>query len=734
MSATPVPGSPYKGLTPFEDSEVDATFFFGREREREIITANLMAARLTVLYGASGVGKSSVLRAGVSYELRAEARANLAETGERELAAIVFSSWSGDPVRELRAAVAAELFGGSNGADTGEGSLADVFQEWTSELNLDLYLVLDQAEEYFLYHGSEGGEGTFVEEFPELVTRPGLRVNALLSLREDALATLDSFKAKIPNLLANRLRLDHLDRGAARAAIEGPLEAYNRLVREDERVAIEPALVDAVLDQVTAGTLDYGRAGRGRARGTDDVERVETPYLQLVMQRLWEVEEGEGSRTLRFATLERLGGAQRIVEDHLDDALDTLTPAEKDAAAGMFHYLVTPSGTKIAHAVGDLRRYAAASEPEVRGVLKRLSDERILRPLSGGGDGDGGSYEIYHDVLADAVLAWRGRHEAERELERTRREAEVRHRRTLILAAAALVALVAMAAVTVFALTQRSNAKSEARHARARALASTSLTQLSVDPQRSLRLAVDAARLESGPEVEEALREALIASRLRRILPAQGPVSAASFSPDGRRVLTASQDGKARLYDAASGRRLHVLAGRGPVTTASFSRDGRLVVAGSADAARVWDVGTGALLHVLRHRGPVDGASFSPDGKLVVTASLDRTARVWRVGDGTLVRTIKHSQPVLDAAFSPDGKDVLTLTFGAAQLYALRSGRSLHRFPQKGGLTSTSFSPDGKVVVTTGANKKAALWNARTGRLLSELTGHVGRVSGAHFS
>ena len=64
--------SPYKGLTPFDDSDLDAHFFFGRERECELIEANLMASRLTVLYGETGVGKSSVLRAGVAHHLRGQ--------------------------------------------------------------------------------------------------------------------------------------------------------------------------------------------------------------------------------------------------------------------------------------------------------------------------------------------------------------------------------------------------------------------------------------------------------------------------------------------------------------------------------------------------------------------------------------------------------------------------------------------------------------------------------------
>src|ERR671925_1837058 len=88
------PESPYKGLAPFDDSYLDALLFFGRKRERDIIAANLLAYRLTVLYGASGVGKSSVLNAGVAHSLRRQ--------GET---VVVFSSWSGEPVRGLLAEV-----------------------------------------------------------------------------------------------------------------------------------------------------------------------------------------------------------------------------------------------------------------------------------------------------------------------------------------------------------------------------------------------------------------------------------------------------------------------------------------------------------------------------------------------------------------------------------------------------------------------------------------------------
>ncbi len=88
--------NPYKGLMPY--TEKDAPFFFGREGEWEIIADNLLATRLTLLYGASGIGKSSLLRAGVAYHLMRDAKKNLAEYGTPKFAVVVFNSWQDDPL------------------------------------------------------------------------------------------------------------------------------------------------------------------------------------------------------------------------------------------------------------------------------------------------------------------------------------------------------------------------------------------------------------------------------------------------------------------------------------------------------------------------------------------------------------------------------------------------------------------------------------------------------------
>src|SRR5439155_3150193 len=132
---------------------------------------------------------------------------------------------------------------------------------------------------------------------------------------------------------------------------------------------------------------------------------------------------------------------------------------------------------------------------------------------------------------------------ANRELERATQEAARRHRRLLRIVGVAAALLVVMAGVTVFALSQRSEARAQVRHAHARELAATATAQLSSDPQQSLRLAVRAAGFSSTKEVEDALRSALLASHLRAILPGgSGPVTDAAFSRDGSLAVTADAD------------------------------------------------------------------------------------------------------------------------------------------------------------------------------------------------
>jgi outer membrane protein assembly factor BamB len=405
---------PYKGLDHYE--ERDAPLFFGREVERDLVVSNLLAARLTLLYGESGVGKSSLLYAGAVPRLREEP----------DLAVVIFRSWNGDPVPELAAAIR-ELAGQELPAR--EPPLTETIATCTKLLGHDLVIILDQFEEYFVYHPSEDGNGTITAELPRAVNQHELPVSFLISIREDALARLDRFKGRIVNLFGNYLRVDRLDQKAGRAAIVRPLEEYGRDRPGDQRVEIEPELVEALLDQVRVGNVELGEAGAGVISGNSTGEsRIETPFLQLALTRLWEEELAAGSRLLRLGTLERLGGAERIVPAHLDAAMARFSPGEQDIAARIFRFLVTPSGTKIAHHTSDLADYAEAPVERVEPLLDRLAGPQV-RILRGAGNG---KYEIYHDVLAAAILDWRARYL------RGVREARQRRRRRIGIPAGAV--------------------------------------------------------------------------------------------------------------------------------------------------------------------------------------------------------------------------------------------------------------------------------------------------------
>ena len=404
-----VPATPYVGLTPFTES--DAPFFFGREKERRIISANLLASRLTLLYGASGVGKSSIIRAGVQRDFRTRAEKALAAGMFPESIVVVFTGWRDDPVAGLADCVAAavkELLGElapraaaqeapprrparrvePAARREGAGACRRERADLDEPIRTELLVIFDQFEQYFVYHGEEDGPDTFAVQFPQAVNREDLRASFLISLREDAYTQLDRFEGRILNLFAGNLRIEHLDEKAATAAIVKPVETYNELLGNgDPPYEVEPELVEAVIEQVRAGNIVLGQAGGGVVEHDEPEQtRVETPFLQLVMSRLWAEEERRHSHVLRPKTLEDLGGAEQIVRRHLDDAMSALGPEERDVAARMLHQLVTPSGARIVHKADDLAGYAGVSLAVAEPILeqaRRAPDPPHDRPGAG---------------------------------------------------------------------------------------------------------------------------------------------------------------------------------------------------------------------------------------------------------------------------------------------------------------------------------------------------------------
>ncbi len=366
---------------------------------------------------------------------------------------------------------------------------------------------------------------------------------------------------------------------------------------------------------------------------------------------------------------------------------------------------------------------------------------------------------------------------ATRDRERQEKQREQRQRQRLLAIASAIFALLAVAAsaAAIFGFWQKGEAERQKGVAEREA-------RLAVDAERSAKEQAELARVakertsklasdadvslacyarEAGNDTQ-ALRHLAQALRLNpsnytaaafacamltqtkwprplgSLMLHGSEVGSAQFSPDGRQIVTASEDGTARVWDGATGKPISEPMKHGSwVVSAQFSPDGRRVVTASWDGtARLWDAVTGQPLgEPMKHQNFVSSAQFSPDGRRVVTASWDGTARLWDAVTGQpLGEPMEHEGFVSSTQFSPDGRQVATVCWdGTARLWARLwdavTGKAIGQ-PMKHGerVNSAQFSPDGQRIVTASDDDTAQLWDTATGKAIGAPMKHAGAV------
>ena len=217
-------------------------------------------------------------------------------------------------------------------------------------------------------------------------------------------------------------------------------------------------------------------------------------------------------------------------------------------------------------------------------------------------------------------------------------------------------------------------------------------------------------------------------------------VTAVAFSPDGRYALTASWDQTAILWDVSTGMQVRAFTGAGTTLySVAFAPDGKTILTGGEDTvARLWDVASGDHLRIFAgHAYQVNGVAFAPDGKTILTGSGDNTAKLWDITTGKLLRTFSGpDQAVNTAVFSPDGRYVVTSSDDMrADLWDTTTSNLIRSFSgHTKGVNSAVFSPDGRFILTASADHTAKLWNTQSGKLLYTFTGHTDSVTSAVFS
>ena len=220
-----------------------------------------------------------------------------------------------------------------------------------------------------------------------------------------------------------------------------------------------------------------------------------------------------------------------------------------------------------------------------------------------------------------------------------------------------------------------------------------------------------------------------------------------SFSPDGKTLAAADDDGSVELWDTETGKELTVLPGQDAfIWSVAWSRDGRTLAAAGGHRrndgewegrTQLWDAVTGQILVTLAgHAKRVNGAVFSPDGKTVATCGDDGTTRLWDAATGReLVKNQNRASWVRCLAISPNGKTLANGDGGSVALWDGTTGRELRRLDaQVGAVWSVAFSPDGTKLAAGGQNGKAAVWDAETGKRIALFEGHTSEVHAVAFS
>ncbi len=603
---------PYVGLQPFE--QADRAFFFGRERDQRVIISNLLSSPLTILYGSSGVGKSSVLMAGVVPQLHRERPGT---------PVVVFRNWVDRDfqlalTRACIETVWALQVDQPRPAET--LPLDEVLRACAEAAHETVLVIFDQFEEYFLYHAKDSdAAGAFEAQFARAVNREDVDVGFLVALRDDSLSRLDRFQERIHNLLSNRLRLNHLDTEAAVDAIRKPLAVWNAMQAEGvPEVGIDDELVGELLRQVRIGQVSAGRPGGAVVRAT-----TKAASRRPSCNWSWCGCGRRSAREARTACGGRRSTGSGVPTRSSVPTSTTPWPAStrgaRPCAPASSIRLVTPSGSKIACGAPDLISWAGDLAPHVPAVLQALSDarNRILRTVPVPDNPEAMRYEIYHDVLAPAILDWRQRFEADRQREEAlrvarekaaRREQEAQVVRERAARRALRRWLAGLGVMSCVAGAGWLYASWEGMRSAANEKAAQSISNAPFDAARALSLALEAveATVPSGMSVaratrlhltptaaaEDALRQAIQASRLVWSLPVSARwVSDVDFSPDGLLLLTADQEGSARIWDIRSGR-----PGK-PVLTfvhdawvrrGHFLPDGERVLTVSGSRARLW--------------------------------------------------------------------------------------------------------------------------------------------------
>lgn len=753
---------PYRGLARFEPG--DSHLFFGREQLTADLVDLMHRQRFAAVFGPSGSGKSSLLRAGLIPVLR---RPGLSDP---PAAAIRILTPGERPARTHAALLTPAE--GPDGADA------------------DTFVIVDQFEEVFTLCHDPAERARFIDLLLS-ARRPERRMRVLLAVRGD-----------------------FYGRCAEHRDLADALRDANLLVG-----AMTPAeLRHAVVKPATHAGLKVERALT--ARLVKDVADAPggLPLLSHALLETWRRRRG---KTLTLAGYEAAGCLDGAIAQSAEQLYGRFTADQAAACRRIVLRLIAPGdGTPDTRRPVERVELRSAEAGDGAEVLEALAAARLLTL-------DGDRVELAHEALitawprlrgwieedrerlrvhrglTEAAHAWRelGRDEGalyrgsrlalarealgaapqeeltdvERAfLDASRAHANKGRRRHQLVLGAVTTALCLALVAAGLAVRQWHNAVSAQELAQSRQLAAQSRALLDTEPDLAALLAVHAYRTSPSREATAALYAAAAPPPPQRLTAGTAPVQSLALSPDGRTLATQSADGTVRIWNLPEGRLHRTLADRriaavaafstdghtlatttegttaritlwdaqagrklatfavpdNPVRAVAFSPDGRSMAAAGRTTVRVWDVTTGRVRHRLTGLPDPRAVAFGADGGAVAGVGLDGHERVWDTATGRTRAARDHDANGDTAVFGPDGRTYAYVrTDGTLQVRDVATGTLRHtidgsfgRFPHVG------FSLDGRTLAVPGTDDTVRLWDTTTGSARATVTaGHRAR-------
>ncbi|WP_216588864.1 WD40 repeat domain-containing protein [Streptomyces brasiliscabiei] len=756
--------APYAGLASFRQSDADT--FFGRERLTDRLVEHLKRKRFLVLFGASGSGKSSVLRAGVLPRFPGTP-------------ALILTPGA-HPLEEcaIQLAARARLTPGSVRAELASEPralhrLVRQILAAAPDPEAELIIVVDQFEEVFTLCPDAGERDAFVAALLHAARTPDSRCRVALAVRSDFYTHCTRLPALVDALADAHLPVGPMTLDELRAAIVRPA-ARARLTVEGALLATLvadahgrpgalPLLSHALLETwhrrrgnaltlagfQAAGGFEGALAQTAEAfhTGLSDTQRTLTRRLFLRLVAL-----GDGTEdTKRRVPRRELDGT-----DGTDGTGDTAFVLEQATRARLLtvdrdHVEITHEalircwprlGRWLNEDRDRLRLHRALTEATAVWESLDRDPDTLYRGLR-----LAAAKELPDEVLTARERAFLDACETAERAEALRARHHIRRLRRLV---AALVALLVCATTAVgFAVRSEQTVTAQRNHALALKAADASTALRTRDRSLAAQLALAAHRLDPGPVTRDALLSVAPRTLTRY-------VHALAVSPDGRTLATACDDGSLKLWNPTDPRRpaplgesrrhpdsFYALAfGPGGETLAGVSRDGEI---------RLWDVSDPGRPRVLsttptRHTGIVFSLALSPDGRTLATGGYDHTVRLWNIADRARPRLLNsltgHTLNVKPVLFSPDGT---LLASGSddrtVRLWDVTDPRDVSTVAVLEGhdnfVDALAHSRDGRTLLSGSDDHTALLWDVsepHRPRRLGRLQGHTDVITSVEFA